>query len=297
MKKIAFIGLGNMGGPMAVNLLKGGFDLTVYDLSEAALKIMAEAGARPATSIADAVKDAEAVITMLPASEHAKKVYLDKDGVIAHAKKGALLIDSSTINADAAREIAKAASAAGFDMLDAPVSGGVAGAVSAGLTFIVGGEAAVIERARPLFAKMGKNVMHAGTSGAGQVAKICNNMLLGIMMIGTSEALNLGAANGLDPKVLSDIISKSSGRNWALEIYNPMPGVMDNVPASRGYVGGFGTQLMLKDLSLAQEAAQATHAQTPLGEIAWQLYQRHVGEGNAKLDFSSIFQMIAKNDG
>lgn len=296
MKNIAFIGLGNMGGPMAVNLLKAGFNLTVYDLSEAALKIMAEAGARPATSIANAVKDAEAVITMLPASEHAKNVYLGEGGVIASAKKGALLIDSSTINADAAREIAKAASAAGFDMLDAPVSGGVAGAVSAGLTFIVGGEAAVIERARPLFAKMGKNVMHAGTAGAGQVAKICNNMLLGIMMIGTSEALNLGAANGLDPKVLSEIISKSSGRNWALEIYNPMPGVMDNVPASRGYIGGFGTQLMLKDLSLAQEAAQATHSQTPLGEIAWQLYQRHAGEGNAKLDFSSIFQMIAKHD-
>jgi 3-hydroxyisobutyrate dehydrogenase len=294
MQNIAFIGLGNMGGPMAVNLVKAGFKLTVYDLSEVAVKIMADIGAKPAPSIAEAVKGADAVITMLPASEHTQQVYLGPQGVIANATKGALLIDSSTINADVAREVAKAAKDEGFEMLDAPVSGGVAGALGATLTFIVGGDEATVERAKPLLTKMGKAVMHAGASGAGQVAKICNNMLLGILMIGTSEALNLGVAYGLDPKVLSNIISKSSGRNWALEIYNPMPGIMDNVPASRGYEGGFGTQLMLKDLGLAQEVAHAAHAKTPLGEIALQLYRQHAGEGNAKLDFSSIFQMIAK---
>ncbi len=292
---VAFIGLGNMGGPMALNLAKAGYPLTVFDVAPEAVKTLADAGAAPAVGIAEAVAKADVVITMLPATEHAETVYLRPGGVIASAKKGALLIDSSTINADAARRIAKAAKDKGFEMLDAPVSGGVAGAQGASLTFIVGGDKKTLEKAAPLLEKMGKNVMHAGDSGAGQVAKICNNMLLGILMIGTSEALNLGVANGLDPKVLSSIIAKSSGRNWALEIYNPMPGVMDNVPSSRGYAGGFGSQLMAKDLGLAQEAAQAAHASTPLGEAAWKLYQKHIGQGNAKLDFSSIFQLIAKD--
>jgi 3-hydroxyisobutyrate dehydrogenase len=293
--QIAFIGLGNMGGPMALNLAKAGYALTVFDVVPESVRPLTAAGAASAASIAEAVAKADVVITMLPATEHAKQVYLSGDGVIASARKGALLIDSSTINADAARAIAKAAKEKGFEMLDAPVSGGVVGAQGATLTFIVGGDKKTLEKATPLLEKMGKNVMHAGDSGAGQVAKICNNMLLGILMIGTSEALNLGAANGLDPKVLSAIIAKSSGRNWALEIYNPMPGVMDNVPASRGYAGGFGSQLMAKDLGLAQEAAQAAQAQTPLGEAAWKLYQKHIGAGNAKLDFSSIFQTIAKD--
>ena len=293
---VAFIGLGNMGSPMALNLVKAGYPVTVYDVVPEAVKTLAAAGALPAASIAEAVAKADIVVTMLPATDHAKQVYLDGDGVLAAAKKGALLIDSSTINADVAKEIAKAAKDKGFEMLDAPVSGGVAGAQGASLTFIVGGDAKTLARATPLLEKMGKNVMHAGAAGAGQIAKICNNMLLGILMIGTSEALNLGVANGLDPKILSGIIAKSSGRNWALEIYNPMPGVMDNVPASRGYIGGFGSQLMAKDLGLAQEAANAAHAATPLGAAAWALYQKHIGDGNAKLDFSSIFQMIAKAD-
>jgi 3-hydroxyisobutyrate dehydrogenase len=292
---IAFIGLGNMGGPMALNLQKAGYQLTVFDVVPDAVKTLTSAGAKAAPSIAEAVKSAEMVITMLPGTEQSRDVYLKPEGVLAHAKKGALLVDSSTINADAAREIAKTAKDKGFEMLDAPVSGGVAGAQGASLTFIVGGSVATLNKAQPVLEKMGKNVMHAGKSGAGQVAKICNNMLLGILMIGTSEALNLGVANGLDPKVLSSIIAKSSGRNWALEIYNPMPGVMENVPASRGYSGGFGSQLMLKDLGLAQEAAQATHAATPLGAAAWNLYQKHISDGNAKLDFSSIFQTIAKD--
>jgi 3-hydroxyisobutyrate dehydrogenase len=293
LQNIAFIGLGNMGSPMALNLQKSGYNLTVFDVVPDAVKVLAAAGARGASSIAEAVATADVVMTMLPATDHAKQVYLSEDGVLATAKKGATLVDSSTINADTAKEIAAAAKAKGFEMLDAPVSGGVAGAQAASLTFIVGGSVRTLARVQPILEKMGKNVMHAGDSGAGQIAKICNNMLLGILMIGTSEALNLGVANGLDPKVLSSIISKSSGRNWALEIYNPMPGVMDNVPSARGYSGGFGSQLMAKDLGLAQEAAQAVHAATPLGAAAWQLYQKHINAGNGKLDFSSIFKLVS----
>lgn len=291
MAQIAFIGLGNMGSPMAQNLLKGGFALTVFDLAPAAVETLAKAGAKPAAGIAAAVKDADIVLTMLPATEHSEQVYLAPDGVITSAKKGALLIDCSTINAEAARAIAGTAQEKGFAMLDAPVSGGTAGAAAATLTFIVGGEKDALERARPLFEKMGKNVFHAGASGAGQMAKICNNMLLAIHMIGTAEALSLGAANGLDPKVLSEIISKSSGRNWSLEVYNPFPGVMENVPASRGYAGGFGSALMLKDLGLSQEAADAKHVATPLGHLAKELYAEHSLKGSGKLDFSSIITL------
>lgn len=290
---IAFIGLGNMGGPMALNLAKAGYKLTVFDVMPDATAKLAEVGATVATDIATTVKEADIVITMLPGSDHVKKVYLEDGGVIAHAKSGALLIDSSTINADVARDVAAQAKQKGFRMIDAPVSGGTAGAAAGTLTFIVGGEAADLETARPLLEKMGKNIFHAGSSGAGQLAKICNNMLLAILMIGTSEALNMGVAGGLDPKVLSEIMSKSSGRNWTLEVYNPMPGVMENVPASRGYTGGFGTDLMLKDLGLAMEIAAAANAETPLGKHARDLYKAHSENGNGKLDFSSILQMIA----
>jgi 3-hydroxyisobutyrate dehydrogenase len=288
---IAFIGLGNMGGPMALNLCKAGYRLTVFDVMPEAVKKLAEAGATPAADIAATVKDADIVITMLPGNDHVKKVYLD-GGVLAHAKAGALLIDSSTINADVARDVAAAAKQKGFRMIDAPVSGGTAGAAAGTLTFIVGGDAADLESARPLLEKMGKNIFNAGASGAGQMAKICNNMLLAILMIGTSEALNLGIRGGLDPKVLSEIMSKSSGRNWALEVYNPMPGVMENVPASRGYTGGFGTDLMLKDLGLAMEIAQSAAVSTPLGTHARDLYKAHSEAGHGKLDFSSILKLV-----
>lgn len=288
---IAFIGLGNMGGPMALNLCKAGYRLTVFDVMPDAVKKLTEAGATPAADIAATVKDADIVITMLPGNDHVKKVYLES-GVIHHAKAGALFIDSSTINADVARDVAAAASQKGFRMIDAPVSGGTAGAAAGTLTFIVGGANADLEAARPLLEKMGKNIFHAGASGAGQMAKICNNMLLAVLMIGTSEALSLGARGGLDPKVLSEIMSKSSGRNWALEVYNPMPGVMENVPASRGYTGGFGTDLMLKDLGLAMEIAQSAGAQTPLGTHARDLYKAHSEAGHGKLDFSSILKLI-----
>lgn len=288
---IAFIGLGNMGGPMALNLCKAGYKLTVFDLMPDAVKKLTDEGAAAADDIASAVKDADIVITMLPGNDHVKKVYLE-DGILAHAKAGALLIDSSTINADVARDVAAAARKKSFRMIDAPVSGGTAGAAAGTLTFIVGGEAADLESARVLLEKMGKNIFHAGASGAGQMAKICNNMLLAILMIGTSEALNLGLRGGLDPKVLSEIMSKSSGRNWALEVYNPMPGVMDNVPASRGYTGGFGTDLMLKDLGLAMEIAGSADVSTPLGTHARDLYKAHSEAGHGKLDFSSILKLV-----
>lgn len=294
MQHIAFIGLGNMGGPMALNLVKAGYKLTVFDLVPAAVKTLTDAGASSAASIADAAKSGDVVITMLPATEHVREVYLGKGGVLESAKKGVLLIDSSTINADAAREVAEKAIAQGFEMIDAPVSGGTAGAAAGTLTFIVGGEAKTLDKAKPILEKMGKNVMHAGSAGAGQVAKICNNMLLAIQMIGTAEALNLGMAHGLDAKVLSDIMFKSSGRNWVLELYNPVPGVMEKVPASRDYSGGFGSDLMLKDLGLSQEAALAKRTATPLGSLARQLYQLHSQNGGGKLDFSSVIKMIKR---
>ena len=292
MQHIAFIGLGNMGGPMAHNLLRASYQVSVYDLSAAAMDALASAGARAASSAADAVREADIVISMLPANDHVRELYLGAGGVLAAASPKALLIDCSTIAADVAKEVSTAAAARGFAMLDAPVSGGTAGAAAGTLTFIVGGDEAALERARAVLGAMGKNIFHAGGAGAGQVAKICNNMLLGVLMAGTAEALNLGVAHGLDPKVLSDIMAKSSGRNWALELYNPWPGVMEGTPASRGYSGGFGSSLMLKDLGLAQQAALSAHAATPLGSLARQLYQLHQQGGNGPLDFSSIVNLL-----
>ncbi|MES2257973.1 MAG: 3-hydroxyisobutyrate dehydrogenase [Pseudomonadota bacterium] len=292
MSHIAFIGLGNMGGPMALNLLKAGHTLSVFDLSPAALQTLADAGAAVAASATLAVADADVIVSMLPASRHVEGLYLGKDGVIGAIRPGALIIECSTIATQSAIAVAGAATQAGLAMLDAPVSGGTGGAIAGTLTFMVGGPADVLERARPVLLAMGKNIFHAGAHGAGQTAKICNNMLLGILMAGTAEALALGMANGLDPNVLSDIMSKSSGRNWALEVYNPIPGVMDNVPASRGYSGGFGVDLMLKDLGLAAEAAMGAKSPIPLGELARNLYALHSGAGAGALDFSSIVQLF-----
>ena len=294
MQHSAFIGLGNMGGPMALNLVRAGYRLSVFDLVPSAVQTLVEAGATAAATAADAVREADVVVSMLPASQHVKTLYLAAGGVLDTARAGTLLIDSSTIASQAAIEVATAAKARGFTMLDAPVSGGTAGAAAGTLTFIVGGEDDTLTQARPILEKMGKNIFHAGGNGAGQTAKICNNMLLGILMAGTSEAIALGVANGLDPKVLSEIMSKSSGRNWALELYNPWPGVMDGTPASREYSGGFGTDLMLKDLGLAEETAMAARAATPLGSVTRQLYQLHSQAGQGRLDFSSIVQMVKK---
>ena len=294
MTQIAFIGLGNMGGPMALNLVKAGYALTVFDLAQAAIQTLTSAGGKAAASAHEAVANADVVITMLPASQHVEKLYLGEQGLLSRIKQGALIIDCSTISPDSARKVANAASEHQLRMIDAPVSGGTGGAVAGTLTFIVGGQVEDLDAARPLLEKMGKNIFHAGQAGAGQVAKICNNMLLGILMAGTSEALALGAANGLDPAVLSDIISRSSGRNWATELYNPWPGVMDNAPAAKGYAGGFGVDLMLKDLGLAAESALTTRSATPMGEMARNLYALHSQQGHGALDFSSIVNMYRK---
>ena len=295
--KIAFIGLGHMGGPMALNLQKAGHSVAAFDLSQAACEKSAADGLAIAASAQEAVAGAEAIVTMLPASQHVEGLFLGsggQDGLLAHIAKGALVIDSSTIASATSQKVAKAAEAAGIDFIDAPVSGGTGGAIAGTLTFMVGSSAAQLERARPLLEKMGANIFHAGSVGAGQTAKICNNMLLGILMAGTSEAIALGVANGLDPKVLSEIMRRSSGGNWALEKYNPCPGVQENVPSSKGYAGGFGTDLMLKDLGLSQENATQVKASTPLGGLARNLYAAHSLAGNGGLDFSSIIKMVQK---
>ena len=284
---IAFIGLGNMGAPMAENLLKAGYSLSVYDLSESATQRLQQAGASVADSPKDAASNAQVIISMLPAGKHVHSVYLGENGLLAELPKGTLVIDSSTIAAADATAVAEAASNLGIDFLDAPVSGGTGGAVAGSLTFIVGGSVHAFAKAEPILAVMGKNIFHAGDHGAGQVAKICNNMLLGILMAGTAEAINLGVKNGLDPKVLSDIMLQSSGRNWTLEVYNPYPQVMENVPSSNGYQGGFMSKLMQKDLNLAMQTAQDTKVETPMGAKATELYEAHTVENGDK-DFSSI---------
>ncbi|WP_406947322.1 3-hydroxyisobutyrate dehydrogenase [Psychrobacter aquimaris] len=289
---IAFIGLGNMGAPMAENLLKAGYALSVYDLSAEATKRLQQAGASVADSPKEAASNAQVVISMLPAGQHVHSVYLGDNGLLAELPKGTLVIDSSTIAAADARVVAEAASKFGIDFLDAPVSGGTGGAIAGSLTFIVGGSDDAFAKAEPILGVMGKNIFHAGDHGAGQVAKICNNMLLGILMAGTAEAINLGVKNGLDPKVLSDIMLQSSGRNWTLEVYNPYPQVMENVPSSNGYKGGFMSKLMQKDLNLAMQTAKDTDVETPMGAKATELYEAHTLENGDK-DFSSI---MARHD-
>lgn len=294
MAQVAFIGLGNMGGPMAINLVKAGHSVTAFDLSVGALAQVKAAGAAVATSAAEAVKGAQFVISMLPAGKHVLGLYLGEQGITTHIDKNALVIDCSTIDADSARKVGAGLALQGIAFIDAPVSGGVGGAKAGTLTFIIGGEDAHFERAKIVLGNMGKNLFHAGAVGAGQVAKICNNMLLSILMVGTSEALQMGIDNGLDPKVLSEIMLKSSGRNWTLELYNPCPDVMENVPSSNGYQGGFMVDLMAKDLGLALEAALQSQSSTPMGALARSLYITHQRAGNGKLDFSSIFKLFEK---
>ncbi|EOX3942856.1 3-hydroxyisobutyrate dehydrogenase [Vibrio sp. 2art] len=296
MDKIAFIGLGNMGAPMAKNLLKAGLNVEVFDLNPSAVEELTALGASSADSVQQAVQGVEVVVTMLPASQHVQSVYLGQDGILDSVESGTLLIDSSTIDPATARLVGEKASQLGISFVDAPVSGGVAGAAAGTLTFIVGGSQENFVQAKAVLSHMGKNIFHAGDVGAGQVAKICNNMMLGILMSGTCEALNLGMENGLDPKVLSDIMLQSSGRNWALELYNPCPGVMENTPASNGYQGGFMSQLMAKDLGLAMEAAVASQTSTPMGSLARNLFNFHNGRGNGQKDFSSLFEFYQKQN-
>ena len=291
--KIGFIGLGNMGAPMAQNLLKAGHDLTVYDLSETALAQLNRAGAKIAQSAVElsSIPGMEVIITMLPASQHVRSVYLNQGGILEAVAKDALLIDCSTIDPQTAREVAKAALSKGNPMLDAPVSGGTGGAEAGTLTFMVGGAKKDFERAQTILTTMGKNIVYCGDSGNGQVAKVANNMLLGISMVATAEAMSLGVSLGMDPKVLAGIINTSSGRCWSSEIYNPYPGVVENAPASRAYSGGFGVDLMLKDLSLATEAAKFAKQPVILGAVTQQLYQLFSSQGNGKQDFSSIINL------
>lgn len=290
MTQVAFIGLGNMGGPMAANLVKAGHQVTAFDLAQTALDNFVAAGGVAATSALEAVDGAQVVISMLPAGKHVAALYLGEDGLLGALTKGSLVIDSSTIDVETARRVGHAAADLGIDFVDAPVSGGTAGAQAGTLSFIVGGDQVCFGRAQSILQCMGKNIFHAGAAGAGQIAKMCNNMLLSVLMAGTAEALQMGVENGLDPKVLSDIMVKSSGRNWALEIYNPVPGVMAGTPASNNYQGGFMVDLMNKDLGLALGAAQASGSAVPMGQQASQLFNAHGQAGHGSLDFSSIYQ-------
>jgi 3-hydroxyisobutyrate dehydrogenase len=292
--KIGFVGVGNMGNPMARNLLKAGHSLKVYDVVPDLVKRLADLGCEPASSAGDCARGVELVITMLPSSPHVRTAYLGEYGVIRSARPGTPLIDCSTIDPLTAREVAMDAKAKQCPMVDAPVSGGVAGAEAGTLTFMVGGDAKDFEAARPLLQAMGRNIVHCGASGNGQVAKICNNMMLAIGMIATAEAMTLAAKLGMDPKVFASIVNTSSGRCWSSDTYNPYPGVLENVPAARGYTGGFGSDLMLKDLALVTEAARAAKQPVLLGAVAQQVYQKHSADGNGAKDFSSVILQYLK---
>ncbi|WP_375291266.1 3-hydroxyisobutyrate dehydrogenase [Qipengyuania sp.] len=286
--KIAFIGLGNMGGGMAANLVKAGHDVRAFDLSEEAQATAKSNGCETFTDAAVAVEDVEAVVTMLPNGQIVKSVY--EGSVIGKAPAGAVLLDCSTIDVATAKEVIAAAESAGHDMVDAPVSGGIAAANGGTLTFMVGGTQKAFARAEDILKGMGKAVIHAGDAGAGQTAKICNNMLLAITMIGTSEAMTMAEKLGLDPQKFYEISSQSSGYNWSLNAYTPMPGVGVESPADKDYQGGFATALMLKDLRLAMAAAEESGAPVPLGSRAAALYEDFAGKGNGALDFSAIIK-------
>jgi 3-hydroxyisobutyrate dehydrogenase len=297
MATIGFIGLGNMGAPMAANLAKAGHRVTAFDIVAGKAEALASAGGRVAATMPEAAASGEIVITMLPAGPEVRSVYLEEAGVLAHARPGTLLIDCSTIDVETARVVAAAAAEARFAMLDAPVSGGVTGAEMASLTFMVGGSAEAFERARPVLAAMGRTIVHAGAAGNGQAAKICNNMILGVSMIAVCEAFSLAERLGLAAQTLFDVSAKSSGQCWALTSYCPVPGPVPASPANRGYAPGFTAAMMLKDLRLAQQAAGATAAPTPLGAAAANLFQLFVDEGAGSLDFSAIYRFLRKPEG
>jgi 3-hydroxyisobutyrate dehydrogenase len=292
MARIGFIGLGNMGLPMATNLVKAGHGVAGFDVVNSFIAKLTAAGGVAAETTADACRGADAIITMLPASEHVRDVYSAPGGVIDAAGAGALLIDSSTIDVATAREVAARAAGKGLAMVDAPVSGGVAGAAAGTLTFMVGGPDDAFERARPILESMGKTIVHAGGSGNGQAAKICNNMILGVSMIAVSEGFLLAEKLGLDAQRLFDIASKSSGQCWSLTSYCPVPGPVPTSPANRGYQAGFTAAMMLKDLRLAQEAAHAANTTTPLGAAAAELYGSFAGQGHGGEDFSGIIRFL-----
>lgn len=293
--KIGFIGLGNMGAPMARNLLKHGHALQVFDLSEGALSALADAGAAVCASPKAAATDVELVITMLPAAAHVRRVLTGEQGVLAGIARGVTIVDSSTIDPASAQEFAILAQARGNAFVDAPVSGGTGGAAAGTLTFMVGASEGLFASVSPALGAMGKNIVRCGDTGMGQVAKICNNLLLGITMAGVAEAMSLGAALGIDPKVLAGIINTSTGRCWSSDTCNPYPGIVETAPASRGYTGGFGADLMLKDLGLAAEAARTAKQPIFLGALAHQLYQAMSASGRGGLDFSAIISLYERH--
>ena len=290
MARVAFIGLGNMGGGMAANLVKAGHEVVAFDLAEPAIERARGNGASIATSAAEAVEGVDAVVTMLPAGKHVAQVY--RESVFGKAPTSAILMDCSTIDVATAKTVESEAQAAGYTMVDAPVSGGIAAADGGTLTFMVGGSDDGFAKAQPYLDKMGKAVIHAGGAGAGQAAKICNNMLLGATMAATCEAFVLAEKLGLDPQTFFDISSKASGQSWSMTSYCPVPGVGPETPADRNYEGGFAAALMLKDLKLAMEAARESGAYTPMGGEAEELYQRFVDRGGAHKDFSALIKMI-----
>lgn len=288
-EKILFIGLGNMGYPMACNLLKNGFSVKGFDVSPNQRTSFEKEGGQWVESLEESATACDIVISMLPGGAEVKNLYTGPQNLFASLKENTLIIDCTTADPEEIREVAQESQKHSLKMIDAPVSGGTSGAIQGTLTFIVGGCESALERARPFLSAMGQNIFYAGGLGSGQVVKICNNMLLAIHMIGTCEALNLGQALGLSPKTLSEIMKSSSGNNWSLEKYNPCPGVMEKVPASREYEGGFAVQLMVKDLSLAMSSAQRSHKNLALGKKAYELYMNHMENGFGKKDFSHIF--------
>ena len=294
MTSIAFIGLGNMGGPMARNLLAAGHSLRIFDLSESALGDVAEAGGQIAASAPAACEGAEVVITMLPAGKHVRQVYTGDDGLLAALSPDTLCLDASTIDSETAREVGLAAAEMGIPFMDTPVSGGVAAAQAGTLAFMCGGTEEAFRRAQPVLADMGnpEKIFHAGPAGAGQVAKAANNMVLAIHMIGTCEALAMGANAGLDPSVLSEIMKASSGNNWSLQVYNPWPDVMEGSPASNDYQPGFMVDLMVKDLGLAMAVADSSGIDNPMGRLALEQYEAHQADGHGTSDFSSILNRV-----
>ncbi|MCL4104541.1 UNVERIFIED_CONTAM: hypothetical protein GTU68_047503 [Idotea baltica] len=283
-----------MGGGMAANLVKAGFEVHAFDLSPVAMQSAVEAGCVAAPSASAAVTSADYVVSMLPNGEIVESIYIDKDQLLAHIPTTAVVIDCSTVAAKNSQRLASEAEKRGIRCIDAPVSGGVAAAAAGTLAFMCGGTEDAFEASQTVLSAMGTNIFRAGDSGAGQIAKMCNNMLLAVHMVGTAEALQLGVDNGMDPAVLSEIMLKSSGCNWSLEKYNPYPGVMENVPAARNYEGGFMNMLMLKDLGLALDAATSSQSAVPMGSLARSLYALHSGKGNQQRDFSSIIEQFSK---
>ena len=295
MTRIAFIGVGNMGLPMVRNLLAAGHEVRAYDVSTDALAEAVQAGAGEATSLADAVTGAETVITMVPEGRHVRAVYLGdggNDGILGHAPREALLADCSTIDIATAREVAATAAESGYEMIDAPVSGGVTGAVAGTLTFMVGGTAAGFERARPVLSAMGRNVVHLGGPGHGQATKICNNMMAGIAITAASEVFCLGEALGLDPKKLYNVLSTSTGQTWMMDHMLPVPGIVDSAASNRNFAPGFKAALMAKDLGLSQSAAAETGTSTPLGANAAALFRILCDNGAGELDCSAIYKLL-----